>query len=102
MWAFLTSKIGVYAVCGAVITAFLTWTHYELYQTGRSYERQVVFTAALKAYKDRADENTSVEALDPVRLCVELGGLPEQCTAELRRLGEDISGAANGGLFGRE
>ncbi len=102
MWAFLTSKLGVYVVCGAAITVFLSWTHYELYQTGRRYERQLVFTAALKAYKDRADENASVEVLDPVRLCVELGGLPDQCAAELRRLGEDIARAANGGLPGRE
>ncbi|WP_379069399.1 hypothetical protein ACHMW4_03875 [Mesorhizobium sp. UC22_110] len=98
MWPFLTSKLGVSVMCGLAITAFLGWTHYEIYETGRRYERQTVFTAALKAYKDRANENAAVEALDPVRLCVELGGLPDQCAAELRRLAEDRRPGTDGGL----
>ncbi|MFD9901273.1 hypothetical protein [Mesorhizobium sp. NPDC059025] len=98
MWAFFTSKIGVYAVCGLTITAFLCWTHYEMYETGRRYERQAVLEATLNAFRDRANENAAVEALDPVRLCVELGGLRDECAAELRRLAEDRRPGADGDL----
>lgn len=102
MWAFLTSKLGVYAMCGLAITAFLGWTHYEMYETGRAYERQAVFAAAIKAHKDRANENAAVEALDPVRLCVELGGVRDQCAAELQRLGADLGQTGNSGLPRRQ
>lgn len=43
----------------------------------------------VQAYKDRSDENAAVEALDPVALCIDLGGMLDDCRAELRRLGED-------------
>lgn len=44
--------------------------------------------AISQAYKDRNDENASVEALGAYSLCLELGGLSGDC-AKLRRLGED-------------
>ncbi len=66
-----------------------------LYYFGKHEGRQQAAVEALEAvnqaYKDRNDENASVEALDPVALCVELGGVLADCQAELRRLGEDIT-----------
>lgn len=102
MLAFLNSKIGVYAIGGLIGAAFIGWTYHEVYQAGRAYERQAVIEATVKALRDRANENAAVEALDPVRLCVELGGLPDECAAELQRLGADSGQTGNGGLPRRE
>jgi hypothetical protein len=92
-------KIGVGAALGALVVAG------PLYIYGKHQGRQQAAVAALeasiKAYKDRAHENEIVEALDPVGLCVELGGLRADCEAELRRLGEDRHQTDNGGLPGR-
>lgn len=92
-------KIGVGAALGALVAAG------PLYIYGKHQGRQQAAVAALeasiKAYKDRAHENEIVEALDPVGLCVELGGLRADCEAELRRLGEDRHQTDNGGLPGR-
>lgn len=92
-------KIGSGALLGALIASG------PLYLYGKHQGRQQAAVAALeasiKAYKDRAHENEIVEALDPVGLCVELGGLRADCEAELRRLGEDRHQTDNGGLPGR-
>lgn len=96
--SFLNSKIGVYAVCGLIGAAFIGWTYYEVYQSGRAYERSAVLQATVKALRDRANENADVEALDPLALCVELGGLPDECSTELQRLGADLRQTGNGGL----
>ncbi|WP_054311809.1 hypothetical protein [Mesorhizobium sp. 1M-11] len=98
MLAFLNSKIGVHAICGLIGAAFIGWTYYEVYQSGRAYERSAVLEATVKALRDRANENAAVEALDPLALCIELGGLPDECTAELQRLGVDLGQTGNGGL----
>lgn len=98
MLAFLNSKIGVYAICGLIGAAFIGWTYYEVYQSGRAYERSAALQATVKALRDRANENAAVEALDPLALCIELGGLPDECTAELQRLGANLGQTGNRGL----
>jgi hypothetical protein len=74
------------------------------YTIGKHEGRQQAAVAALeainKAYKDRNDENASVEALDPVSLCVELGGMLSDCRASLRGMAEDHGPASDGGLSG--
>ncbi len=102
MLAFFLSPIGkalgaaVVAV-GVVVGAFTY---------GKSVGRQGAAVEALEkqvqAYKDRNDENAAVEALDPLALCLELGGVLEDCRAELRRLGEDQPEAVDGGLPRRQ
>lgn len=63
-----------------------------LYTLGKHEGRQQAALAAAKAvskaYKDRNDENASVEGLTPEQLCYELGGLPDECS-KLRRVGKD-------------
>lgn len=92
------------AISGAVLAGLVAIPI--AYHIGKHEGRQQAAVAALeasiKAYKDRAHENEIVEALDPVGLCVELGGLRADCEAELRRLGEDRHQADNGGLSGRQ
>lgn len=63
------------------------------YFQGKAHQRQAMAVEAMakqiQSYKDRNDENASVEALDPVGLCIDLGGVPDDCRTELRRMGED-------------
>lgn len=102
MLAFLFSPIG--KALGAAVVAVLAVVG--VYQYGKAVGRQGAAVEALEkqvqAYKDRNDENAAVEALDPVALCIDLGGVPDLCRAELRRLGEDQPEAINGGLPRRQ
>jgi len=96
--AFLFSPIG--KALGALVLGALIISGVFTY--GKSVGRQGAAVEALEkqvqAYKDRNDENAAVEALDPVGLCIDLGGVPDDCRAELRRLGEDKPATVNGGL----
>ncbi|WP_186307005.1 hypothetical protein [Mesorhizobium amorphae] len=74
MWAFLTSKLGVYVVCGAAITAFLSWTHYEMYETGRRYERSAMLNRSVIILRERIKTDAAVSAMDDAGLCAALGG----------------------------
>jgi hypothetical protein len=93
-------KIGAGVALGALVASG------PLYLYGRHEGRQQAAVEAVKlakkAYEDRNDENASVEALDPGALCVELGGVPDDCAAELRRLGKNQGQAGDGGLPGRK
>ena len=93
-WLQITAGVAL----GALIAfgpAYLYGAH-----TGRQQAAVAALEAVSKAYKDRTDENEAIEALNPGALCVELGGMPDDCAAELRRLAEDHSPAGNGGLLG--
>ncbi|CAD7036248.1 hypothetical protein RHAB21_02501 [Pseudorhizobium halotolerans] len=94
----ITRALGGLAVAALVVGGAYTY--------GKAIGRQGAAVDALEkqvqAYKDRNDENAAVEALDPVALCIELGGVPDDCRAELRRLGEDQPEAVNGGLPRRQ
>lgn len=89
MLAFLFTPIS--KTLGASIIAIAAVSGVYLY--GKSAGRQETAVKALEkqveAYKDRNDENDTVEALDPVALCIDLGGVPDDCRAELRRVGDD-------------
>lgn len=91
-------KIGAGAALGVLVAsgpAYLYGAH-----NGRQQAAVAALEAVSQAYKDRTDENEAVEALNPGALCVELGGMPDDCAAELRRLAEDHSPTGNGGLPG--
>lgn len=63
------------------------------YIAGKHEGRQAAAVEAAeaisKAYKDRNNENASVEGLSALQLCYELGGLLSDCEAGLRRVGKD-------------
>jgi hypothetical protein len=89
-------QIAAGAALGALIASgpvYLIGIH-----DGRQKAAVDAVAVANEAYKDRNDENDAVEALNPGALCVELGGMPDDCAAELRRLGEDHSQVGNSGL----
>lgn len=92
-------KIGALAAVAALLAL---WGSYTLGKHAARQEAAVSAAKAVaKAYKDRSDENTTVDALDRVQLCVALGGRLSDCRAELRRMGEDHSPAGDGGLSRR-
>ncbi|THF54755.1 hypothetical protein [Ollibium composti] len=91
-------KVGAGAALGALVAsgpAYLYGAH-----AGRQQAAVAALEAVTQAYKDRTDENEAVEALNPGALCVELGGMPDDCAAELRRLAEDHGQTHDGGLPG--
>jgi hypothetical protein len=93
-------KLAAGAALGALIAsgpAYLYGRH-----EGRQQAAVAALEASVKAQKDRSHENATVEALDPLGLCIELGGMRDDCTAELRRLAEDRGQAGNGHLPGGE
>jgi hypothetical protein len=103
MWAFISLlpdwvKLPAAGLLGALVVSpgvFLYGKH-----EGRQAAALAAAQAISKAYKDRNDENASVEALDSVSLCVELGGMLSDCRASLRGMAEDHGPASDGGLSG--
>ncbi|CAN7377055.1 hypothetical protein LJR231_002274 [Phyllobacterium sp. LjRoot231] len=93
-------QIGVGAVLGALLSAG------PVYLYGTSQGRQQSAVAAVKetakAYQERATTDEKIHSLDPVALCVELGGLRDECAAQLRGMEEDPDQAGDGGLPGRK
>lgn len=74
MWAFLISRLGVSIICGLAVTAFLAWTHYEMYETGRAYERQAMLNRSVTILRERSKTDAAVSAMDDAELCRALGG----------------------------
>ena len=90
-------KIGAGAALGALVAfgpAYLYGKH-----EGRQQAAVAAVKAVAQAYKDRSDENETVDALDRAALCIELGGLPDEC-AKLRGLAKDHHPTGDGGLPG--
>ena len=79
------------AITGAVIGGIVAIPI--AYHLGKHDGRQAAAVEAAqaisKAYKDRNDENASVQALDSLSLCIELGGMRDDCEAGVRGVGED-------------
>lgn len=74
MLAFLNSKTGVYAICGLVGAAFIGWTYYEVYQSGRAYERSAMLNRSVIILRERSKTDAAVSAMDDAALCAALGG----------------------------
>ncbi|RVD44653.1 hypothetical protein EN742_01685 [Mesorhizobium sp. M4A.F.Ca.ET.020.02.1.1] len=49
------------------------------YAKGRSDARVAVLADTVKAYKKRTDVDAKVRNMDAADLCIELGGLPDDC-----------------------
>ncbi|MEK1889389.1 MAG: hypothetical protein AAAB35_17875 [Phyllobacterium sp.] len=91
--AFKYWQIGEAALLGALIAAG------PIYLYGASQGRQQAAVEAVKetaqAYQERATTNATINSLDAVALCVELGGLPDECQ-RLRGLAEDTGQTGDG------
>lgn len=71
------------------------------YAKGRSDGRVAVLTDTVKAYKKRTDVDATVRNMHAAALCIELGGLPDDCQ-QLRGLEQDPGQAGHGGVSGRQ
>lgn len=89
-------KIGAGAALGVLVASGPVYLYGK--HEGRRQAAVAALEAVTEAYKDRTNENEAIEALNPGALCVELGGMPDDCAAELRRLAEDHGEAGDGGL----
>ncbi|MGN8022137.1 hypothetical protein ACTJJ7_15645 [Phyllobacterium sp. 22229] len=67
---------------------------------GRQQANAIAAQEVIKAYRERAITNGNIQNLDPVGLCVELGGMPGSCAIELRGLAEDHRQTGNSDLSG--
>lgn len=71
MLAFLNSKLGIYVICGLIGATFIGWTYYEVYQSGRAYERSA---QPFRDHSPRKETDAAVSAMDDAGLCAALGG----------------------------
>ncbi|TKT69075.1 hypothetical protein [Aquamicrobium sp. LC103] len=53
---------------------------------GRQQAAVAALEASMKAIQKREDIDHEVDRADLIDICIELGGLPERCQLELRRL----------------
>lgn len=70
------------------------------YVKGKGDGRVAALKDTVAAYQKRDDVDATVRNMDSVHLCVELGGLPDEC-AGLRGLEADTGETGDGGVSGR-
>lgn len=71
------------------------------YTKGKSDGRVAALKDTVAAYQKRGDVDATVRNMDSVRLCAELGGLPDEC-AGLRGMEADTGEAGDGAVSGRQ
>jgi len=83
LWAGLAAIVAV--------AGFLTWSHLHAYRAGKQAERVARLEADVKAYEKREGIDHEVVGMDRYRICLELGGVPDDC-GQLRGLEEATHG----------
>lgn len=70
-----------YLAAGAAlaIVAGLLWTHSAAYRAGARAERVTQLEKSVEAFVKRNGINAEVDDLDAVAVCIELGGVPDDC-----------------------
>ncbi|MCX8282493.1 hypothetical protein OSJ77_20075 [Phyllobacterium sp. 0TCS1.6C] len=93
-------QVGAGAALGALLAAGPVY----LYGASQGRQQAAVSAAleASKAYQERAETNDKILFLDAVALCLELGGLPDECTSELRGLAKGAAPTENSGIPRRQ
>lgn len=75
--------IGALAAVVALSGAFMLGAHSERYKANIKLNQNII-----KAVRSRAGINEKINDMDALALCIELGGVPEQCE-QLRGLAAD-------------
>ena len=75
--------IGALAAVIALSGAFMLGAHSERYKANIKLNQNII-----KAVRSRAGINEKINDMDALALCIELGGVPEQCE-QLRGLAAD-------------
>lgn len=88
IWGLIPSWVKT--ALAAVLAAFLLAVGGYAYGTIKERQRTAVAAAeaTAKAIQKRADVDEEIIGMDSYRLCLQLGGLPEQCE-QLRRVETD-------------
>ncbi|WP_271896344.1 hypothetical protein [Candidatus Phyllobacterium onerii] len=78
-------------VAGVAAGAFLAAGPVYLYGTyqGRQQAAVAVAVETAKSYKERAEIDDKVQTLDAIALCLQLGGMPNECVIQLRGVEKD-------------
>ncbi len=74
MWAFFTSKIGLYLIGAAVAFIAVGLFVNHIYQKGKQAERQAAIQRSVTALRDRGQINNETAKATGEQLCVALGG----------------------------
>lgn len=88
MLSFLFSRTGAALVGIVAALALLTWSHTHAYRAGKAAERLDRLKSDIEAYQKREGIENEVDGMDRVRICAELGGLPDDCAQLVRRVEE--------------
>lgn len=75
--------LALIGLCAAGLALYALGRH-----DGKSQAAYDTVKATAEAYQKRAGTNEKINSLDPVALCVELGGVRDECE-QLRGLAED-------------
>ncbi|WP_455478013.1 hypothetical protein V3565_04490 [Bartonella sp. B10] len=67
-----------------LIGALITIAALSSFFYGRYFERNKTLIQAVSAFQDREKINDEIFSLSPLRICLALGGMPDECTAVLR------------------
>lgn len=79
MISLLFSRTGM-AMVGIVVTALVaTWAVHSAYQAGRTAERTAILNRSVEILRERSKTDEAVHDMSPRDLCLELGGLPDDC-----------------------
>lgn len=92
MISFLFSRTGAALIGIVAVLALLTWSHTHAYRAGKAAERLGRLQADIEAYQKREGIENEVDGMDRVRICAELGGLPDDCAQLVRRVEETAAG----------
>lgn len=92
MLSFLFSRSGAAAVGIVAASIFLTWSHLATYRAGKDAERLARLQSDIEAYQKREGIENEVDGMDRVRICAELGGLPDECAQLVRGMEEAAGG----------
>lgn len=88
MLSFLLSRQGAALIGIVAALALLTWSHTHAYRAGKAAERLDRLKSDIEAYQKREGIENEVDGMDRVRICAELGGLPDDCAQLVRRVEE--------------
>lgn len=79
MLSFLTSRAGAAMVAIVAAALIATWAINAAYQAGRTAERTAILNRSVEILRERSKTDEAVHDMSPRDLCLELGGMPDDC-----------------------
>ena len=79
MLSFLLSRQGAALIGIVAVLGLLTFSHRSAYQAGRTAERTAILNRSVEILRERSRTDEAIHDMSPRDLCLELGGLPDDC-----------------------